>query len=185
MEFFILALIERMELRSLYAFRQEAGLEPGAIRAALQYLEEANLIERSAGGRRRCRTLTTTPEGRRILEEDWRKQMVSHPEPEAVLRMCLVALSMEGPAEVIRYLQQTVLDRSNRTANKQRESEYRAQEVGGPLTAYAWMRSVVDAHRQRSEQEAFAAIGEEMERVLNGDRSRGGAQARTTSTERW
>lgn len=178
MEFFILALIDRMGLKSLYAFRQEAGLEPGAIRIALQHLEEANLLERSEGGRRRCRTLTVTDEGRRVLEEDWRAQMVSHPEPEAVLRMCLVARAMAGPQDVVMYLRETALERGDLSVKKEREAEYLSKSIGSPLGAYAWMRAIVEGHRQRSEQEAFEAISHAMERVLTGERSDGGAHTR-------
>lgn len=91
--------------------------------------------------------------------------MVSHPEPEAVLRMCMVAWVMAGPAEVVTYLQQTADDRAARARAKGREAEYLAKTIGPPLSRYVWMRALLEADRLRSEQKAFEAIGQTVERV--------------------
>lgn len=172
MELFVLALIGQMELTSLYAFRQEAGLEPGAIRTVLQRLEKENLIERAATGRRRRRALAITPEGRAVLEENWREQMKLHLEPEAVLRMCLVAGTMAGPDAMIRYLLQASQYRASRAGMKRSEAEYLAETIDDPLSTYAWMRAMVEADRYHSEQEAFKAISQTMEKHFFPERSR-------------
>ena len=71
MEFFILALIARMGLTSLYDIRESAGLQPGGIRFSLDQLEKRGWITRSEPGRRRRRDLALTADGRELLERSW------------------------------------------------------------------------------------------------------------------
>ena len=63
MEYFILALIGRANLTSLYDFQQKAGLQPGGIRSALKRLEEFGLIHRAESSTRRRRNLSLSLEG--------------------------------------------------------------------------------------------------------------------------
>lgn len=168
MELFIMALIERIKLGSLYEFRQRAGLEPGAIRGALRRLESEGLIARSPGGRRRRRQLTLTPEGARVLDEKWRTALVDHPDAESVLRGAFLAMAMDGPEEVLRYLFGIEMDRTGKAAEKNREADYRRQNLTSPLSQYQWMRSTVEARRQQAEGEAFGMIRQFLEGELTG-----------------
>ena len=72
MEFFILALIDRAGLKSLYSFQKHAALQPGGIRPALLRLEQQKLIQRAESSRRQRRDFSLTPEGRDLLREAWR-----------------------------------------------------------------------------------------------------------------
>ena len=63
MEIFILALIDKAGLTSLYAFQQQAGLQPGGIRSTLERLEQRSLIERAESSARQRRDYSLTLEG--------------------------------------------------------------------------------------------------------------------------
>lgn len=158
MAFFILALIGRMELHSLYDFRQRASLEPGAIRNTLRHLETEELLTRSESGRRRRRDFSLTPEGRRLLAETWTASMTIHPDAESVLRTAFLAWTMAGPEEANRYLIFSAKDREQKAAQKKQEAEYRRRRITEPLSVHAWMRAVLEAHRQTAEKEVFEVI---------------------------
>jgi DNA-binding MarR family transcriptional regulator len=106
MGFFILALIGRMRLTSLYAFRQDAALEPGGIRSAMEHLEKKELITRTEPGRRKRRDLALTPAGREVVERYWTKCLRDFADAESVLRAACVVQIMDCPEYAAEYLKE-------------------------------------------------------------------------------
>lgn len=162
MELFLLALIGRMGLKSLYELRQKAALEPGAIRLTLRRLEAEELITRSERGRRMRRDLALTPAGFEALER-WHHSLQGHGDAESVLRSAFVAWTMAGPQEVVRYLSGVGYERRGRGEEKRMEAAYLERAGMDPLSAYLWMRSTTESRRLVAEGEAFLNISQTIE----------------------
>ena len=105
MEYFILALIGRANLISLYDFQQKAGLQPGGIRSVLKRLEDLGLIHRAESSTRRRQYFFSSPEGIRFLNNSWQRSLQGYPDSESVLRAAAVALLMNDEELAARYLQ--------------------------------------------------------------------------------
>lgn len=158
MEYFILALVGKVGLRSLYELRQEAFLEPGGIRSAIKALEDEKLLSRTAPGKRRRRELTLTPAGNAFLDHSWQSSLREYGDAEAVLRAALVAWLMDGPATAAAYLKQmgqSRLERAQRMRDVQEHVKCSKREL---LSSYAWMRASLEAHRRSAESEAFLSM---------------------------
>jgi DNA-binding MarR family transcriptional regulator len=158
MEFFILALVGRVGLRSLYELRSQAGLEPGAIRSAMKTLETGELISRTDPGKRRRRDLTLTPEGSALLERFWQDCLREYSDAEAVLRAAFVAWVMASPAAAALYLNRIGRSRQEKMQQMRYEEEHSRRFQTGPLSSYAWMRISHEVHRRGAESEAFLSM---------------------------
>lgn len=158
MEFFILALIGRSGLNSLYELRREAGLEPGAVRSAMKTIENNNLISRSDPGKRRRRDLALTAAGTAILERSWQSALRTYPDADAVLRAAFVALVMDGPEATAAYLNHIGRSRREKAEQMKNEAEHLKNSQTGPLSSYVWMRVSLEAHRRGAESAAFLAM---------------------------
>jgi DNA-binding PadR family transcriptional regulator len=164
MECFILALIGKLGLTSLYAFRKEAGLEPGGIRSALRHLEERGFISHAQPGRRMRRALALTAAGRAQLEHSWTRYLRERTDAETVLRTAFLAWVMDGPGHAAAYLRSTGdigKGKAQETANQAEHLERRQKDA---LSGYAWMRTLLEAHRRNAESAAFSSIGESLMR---------------------
>lgn len=158
MELFILVLIGPMALTSLYALKDEAGLEPGGIRAALARLENDELITRGDPGRRRRRDLALTPAGISVLQNSWKGCLRDHGDAESVLRSALVAWLMGGPAAAADYLDHVAELRRERAQQMMNDAAHLEHSQTRPLSSYAWMRASQEAHRRRAESETFLSM---------------------------
>jgi DNA-binding MarR family transcriptional regulator len=158
MEFFILALIGRVGLKSLYELRQQAGLEPGGIRSAMKTLENAELISRTAPGKRRRRDLTLTSTGRAVLEGSWPGCLREYPDADAVLRAAFVAWVMGSPGAAAAYLNHVGRSRREKMQQMKYDEEHLKRSQTGPLSSYAWMRISHEVHRRGAESEAFLSM---------------------------
>jgi len=158
MEFFILALIDRVGLKSLYDFRQQAGLEPGGIRSAMKTLEEKQLVSRSEPGKRRRRELSATAGGNAFLDSAWRSCLRDYPDADAVLRAAFVAWVMETPAAAAGYLNHMSQSRREGAQNMKSEADHLKSSQMEPLSSYGWMRASNEAHRRGAEGEAFLSM---------------------------
>src|SRR3954466_15952392 len=145
MEFFILALIGRVRLTSLYACRERAGLQPGGIRFSLKQLEKWGWITRSLPGRRKRRDLALTNDGSEFLERFWSKCLRDYTDGEAVLRSAFVALLMAGSECAADYLKRTSESRRGKAEEAELEAGHLEQSQTDPLSAYAWMRVLSEA----------------------------------------
>lgn len=161
MEFFILALVGRVGLKSLYELRRDAGLEPGGISSAMKTLENGQLISRKDPGKRRRRDLTLTSAGSELLERFWQDCLREYPNTDAVLRAAFVAWVMAGPGAAASYLNRVSKSRREMTQLIKHEEEnlkdLRRSQTG-PLSGYAWMRISHEVHRRGAESEAFLSM---------------------------
>jgi DNA-binding MarR family transcriptional regulator len=171
MELFILVLIGPMGLTSLYAFKDEAGLEPGGIRAALARLENDRLITRADPGRRRRRDLALTPAGISVLQNSWKGCLHDHGDAESVLRSAFVAWLMDGPAAAADYLNQIAEYRRERAQQIMNDAAHLERSQTGPLSSYTWMRASQEAHRRRAESEAFLSMCRSIKERFNNNAS--------------
>jgi len=162
MEVFILALIGKAGLTSLYAFQQQAGLQPGGIRPALERLEKQNLIERAESASRQKRNLSLTDEGSRFLNAVWKECLGDHSETEAVLRAVCIALLMGAQEKAAEYLQSLATTRRYAAEAKSLEAEQLGKTQKDPMSTYTWMRALTEARRRSAESEAFLELGQYM-----------------------
>lgn len=158
MEYFILALIGKARLTSLYAFQQRAGLQPGGIRTALQRLEDWKLITRAASSTRGRRNMSLTAEGSEFLNRSWTKCLNELTDAEGVLRTACIALLMGAPARAIEYLQTLAYDRRTKAERRRLEAETLQKTRNDPLSTYAWMRALSEAQQRNAESEALAQL---------------------------
>jgi DNA-binding MarR family transcriptional regulator len=158
MEFFILALIHRVGLTSLYTFQQRAGLQPGGIRPALARLEQRKLVERSESSARQRRDFALTAEGKALLYGAWQQCLHDHTEPEAVLRATFVAVLMGGVEQAIEFLFSVATTRHATADEKATVAERLKKTQKDPLSAYTWMRAVTESHRRNAEGDAFLQL---------------------------
>lgn len=163
MEIFILALIDKAGLTSLYAFQQQAGLQPGGIRSTLERLEERGLIERAESSARRRRDFSLTVEGLRFLEFSWQQILHDQLDTEAALRAACVALLMGPVREAIAFLEYLSTTRRSAARDRNLEAEQLGKTQKNPLTTYAWMRALTDAQRRSAESEAFSQLSQQLE----------------------
>ncbi len=180
MEFFILVLIGPMGLTSLYAFKDEAGLEPGGIRAALTRLEDRHLITRADPGRRRRRNLEVTESGYAALQNFWKDCLRDYGDAESVLRSAFVAWVMGGPAPAADYLNRIAEFRRERAQQIMNDAAHLEHFQTRPLSSYAWMRASQEAHRRRGESEAFLSMSLSIRERFNNNASDTTKSAATT-----
>ena len=164
MAFFILALIAKAGLTSLYAFQQRAGLQPGGIRIALQRLESLKLITRAESSTRNRRAMALTPEGMEFLNRSWERCLDQFTDSEGVLRAACVALLMGAPELAAQYLEKLANFHEGMANERNFEMEKlektRRKE---PLSTYAWMRALTEYRRRSAESKAFSELGHLLE----------------------
>lgn len=160
MEYYILALIGRAKLTTLYAFRQEAGLEPGAVRSALRNLEAERLVERAEASIRQRRDMALTDEGRRFLETSWPSGMREYADSESVLRAATVALLMGESEAAAKYLERMAESSRTKAVEARMKAKYLEDAKSDPLSAYGWMRVLSETHRRDADSMAFASMGQ-------------------------
>jgi DNA-binding MarR family transcriptional regulator len=163
MEYFILALIGKAGLTSLYAFQQRAGLQPGGIRSALQHLESRDLITRAKSSTRRRRDMSLTAAGIACLEGTWVQCLSDHPDMEGVLRAACVALLMGPPDCATVYLRDRAAAHLCMAMERSMEAEHMRKDRKDPLSIYAWMRMLGDGQRRNAESQAFTQLSHFLE----------------------
>ena len=163
MEYFILALIGKAGLTSLYDFQQRAGLQPGGIRSALGRLESWQLITRGESSARRRRAMSLTAEGMDFLNRTWQRCLGERTDTEGVLRAACVALLMSTPKHAIGYLQNLASDRRSTAQERSMEVEKLQKTRKDPLSTYAWMRALTEAQRRSAESTAFSQLSHLLE----------------------
>ena len=159
MEYFILALIGKARLTSLYAFQQRAGLQPGGIRTSLQRLGDRGLLERAESGSRKRRDLSLTSAGTRYLEKTWKQCLADYPDAESILRAATIAVLMGEQDYAAEYLSGVALPRESSGEEKNMEAERLGRRRLDPLSTYAWMRALTEARRREGESKAFSKLG--------------------------
>ena len=150
MGYFILALIGKAGLNSLYAFQKRAELQPGGIRPILRELERLGLIFRAESSKRGRRDFSVTDRGIAFLNETWSECLRDYLDAEAVLRATCVALLMGDPGRAGQYLQEQSRIRHAAVQEKTMKAEGRLLAKSDPLSIYGWFRAVT-AHVDEKE----------------------------------
>ena len=135
---FILAAISRGGLKTLYAFQQAAGLQPGSIKAPIQGLEKDGLLNRQEGAKRGRRAMALTEAGERFLREEWTKSMEARREIESVLRSAIVALLMGDIVKALNFLSESISCRLQGEGHKELEA---ISPQTAPIDFHTAMRS--------------------------------------------
>jgi DNA-binding PadR family transcriptional regulator len=117
MPFFLLALVSKGRLETLYGLQQHAALQPGGVQPVLRQLEDKGLLKRSEEGKRRRRVMSVTEEGKKMLAEHWQSCLVFHSDIESVLRAATVAMLMEQPHFAHGYLLERAADYESKSKN--------------------------------------------------------------------
>jgi DNA-binding MarR family transcriptional regulator len=173
MEFFILALVGKIGLGSLYELRQQAGLEPGSIRSAMKALEEKRFISRTGPGKRGRRALALTSAGSAFLEHSWQSSLREYADADAILRAAFVAWIMADPPAAAAYLEGIGQSRRERAQQMKKQQEHLKNSQMGPLSAYAWMRVSHEVHRRIAESEAFLSMSGFIEECFASNAAKG------------
>lgn len=159
MEFFVLALVSRGGLRSLYELQHGAGLQPGGIRPVLDRLEEDGLLERSKQERRRRRAMSVTTRGERLLEAFWRDCMREYPDVESIFRAATVAILMESPQSAFDYLAGVAGGFEDNVPSV----EVSRDKKRAPIEWYTLMRSFWEVRRRKCVAGALREVAAELE----------------------
>jgi DNA-binding PadR family transcriptional regulator len=163
MEFFLLALIEKAGLTTVYLLQKEASLQPGGIRPALKRLESAGLLERKDESARSKRELVVTEKGSKFLSDHWFSTLQSYIELESVLRATATAFLMEKSKTAHRYLEDAIVERERSAVQRDLEATS-YQDRSDPLSNYMWMRAICESHRRRAEVNALRSINERLKK---------------------
>lgn len=159
MEFFLLAVIGKGGLTSLYELQKRAGLEPGGIRPALARLELDGYLTRAEHAARNKKRLRLTAKGIHFLEKNWSLSLQNFSDFESVLRATAVALLMGEPKTARMHLKATSFQRTE--AAKQIEAESGSTPTdGNALSFYRWMRLVHEARRSHQEARVLLEVRE-------------------------
>jgi DNA-binding PadR family transcriptional regulator len=154
LEYYLLALLAKTDLRSLYDFHQKAFVEPGSIRISLERLEANGFITRAESSYRNRREFSITNAGRQFLEENWQKCLRPYPYAYAIMRAAIVALFMNHPLRAATYLEgqqrlaETNADRAQRNLEVLRQSSQSPK----PLISYRFMRAKLVSERRTVEE---------------------------------
>jgi DNA-binding MarR family transcriptional regulator len=153
MEIFLMAAVSRGGLNTLYALKQEAGLEPGSIKKAIEDLVEAGLLHRSEGAKRGRRAMAVTDAGERLLVAEWKDSLDPRREVESVLRGVTVALLMDDIGEAIRFLGESALERERRQGPHGLGTVPREST---PVDLHSAMREIYESRRRKMEAEVLS-----------------------------
>jgi len=154
---FLLAMIDQ-GLETPYELLRDAGISPGAAIPALQRMEKAGLLKKSAAGSRRRRSYSLTTTCRSELKE-FLSRSFSAPCPkdlDAALRTIALAATTKGKKNAAERLLLEL--REHRSAL---EKEMRAVSTELPNHAselYSWLGKSFEAARLKGEREALAKI---------------------------
>ena len=160
MPIFLLALVSKAGLRTLYDLQQQAGLQPGGIIPILRQLENGGLLKRSEEGKRRRRILAVTTEGERVLATDWPGCVVFHRDVESVLRASTIALLM-GQSHLARnYLIDVAAEYESKSRNLPTRDVHSSQSV---LDLYVSMRGGWETARLESAAETLRGIAGDLQ----------------------
>jgi DNA-binding PadR family transcriptional regulator len=158
MEFFLLALVGKCGLTSLYSLRERAGLQPGAIAPAIRELENLDFITRTEPGARMRREIRLSEAGSAFLEASWIQSQRDYPEMESVLRGTMIALLMADSSAATKYLQDAIETRERQADEARSRAQYLDPLPPEILDDFAWMRSVTEMGRRKSEAQTLSRI---------------------------
>ena len=171
MQLFLLTLIAKGGVRTVYQLKRDALLSQGGVRSALKWLQENDYLERSGPlGDLNRKEIAVTRRGLEVLEYQWRKGVdeILNWDTDTSLRFAWVALLMDKAAG-LEALHSSA--RGSQTVAKyfQQQAE-QGCDIGSPVSVYRWMRVVLTAERDEAESRALTRIAEYLDAHLNTDR---------------
>jgi len=157
LEYYVLALLAKTDLRSLYDFHQEAFLEPGSIRISLERLEANGFITRANSSYRNRREFSITNPGRQFLEENWQECLRPYSQADAIIRAATVALFMNHPLRAAIYLERQQALAETNADRARHDLEVLRQTGKSPkaLISYRFMRAELVGERRKAEEYAL------------------------------
>lgn len=166
MTLFLMAVIGRGGLNTLYALQRKAELQPGSIRQVLEHLVKAGLLNRSEVEQRghRRRTMELTEAGEALLEGEWKNNLDAKREMESVLRGATVALLMNDIGEAMNFLHRSAFERVRRQGP--RELGPISPETT-PMDLHAAMREVYESRRREMEADVLRKFADNLMEVAN------------------
>jgi DNA-binding MarR family transcriptional regulator len=160
MDFFVLAMVSRGGLHSLYDLQQKVGLQPGGIHPVLKKLEQAGFLGRSKQERRRRRLMTVTQEGEHFLNEAWHECQDDYGDVESVLRAATVGILMGDVPRTCRYLLEIAKQHDKAVPGAQ---EMPKKKGLSDVEWYQHVRWHWESSRRKSAASVFREIAKELE----------------------
>lgn len=160
MPLFVLALVSKGGVNTLYALQHQAGLQPGGVQPVLRRLEKEGLLQRSEEGKRRRRALVVTDKGKEALAANWRSCLGFYGDVESVLRAATTSLLMGDQKAAYRYLLNVADDYERRS---------RGAHAGNPdyqgslVDWYGYMRTQWETARLHSAAQALRTMANTIE----------------------
>ncbi len=174
LEFFLVTLIEKAELRTVYELHRELGLSPGALRPALENLVKRGYLEKSEAGSRGRQEFVLTGKGEEILSVHWQGFLQQPPEGDAdsVVRVAW-ALNVLNARASIDFLESAAAARERMARASSREAESFREKEDQLVAVYRWMRAVARAEQYRADAKCFTQLARRLERRGRGKRPAG------------
>jgi DNA-binding PadR family transcriptional regulator len=160
MPLFVLALVSKGGLNTLYALQHEAGLQPGGVQPVLRQLERDGLLLRSEEGKRRRRVMVVTDKGQATLAAHWHGCLDLYWDVESVLRAATVALLMDVPRVASAYLLNMAYE-YDRKSSDSRTSD--PDDRASLVEWYGYMRTHCETSRLRSAAQALRTMAKTIE----------------------
>jgi DNA-binding MarR family transcriptional regulator len=160
MELFLLGVVARGNLRSLYELQRTVGLEPGGIRPALRRLEKEELLVRSREAKRRRRLIEATEKGRQALEQHWAGCIQLYADAESVLRAAGLAVLMGRHQFAGTYLDGMAKEYEHK-AGVEKANAAQAHS-SNPLHFYGFMRALWQTRRHQATAAVFRDLAPEL-----------------------
>jgi DNA-binding MarR family transcriptional regulator len=155
MPLFVLAMVSRGGLNTLYSLQHQAALQPGGVQTVLRQLERDGLLQRSEEGKRRRRAMVVTDKGKEILAAHWQSCLGFYMDVESVLRAGTTSLLMGDQKAACHYLLNVADDYERRS---------RAAHAGHPdyqgslVDWYGYMRTQWETARLQSAAQTLRMI---------------------------
>lgn len=168
LEFFLLALISKAGLTTVYALRNRSGLSWGGIRPSLVRLEQWGLLARAPIGKLNRREFILTEAGRRRLRSGWSDRALKvMRDPDAdldsLVRAGWLAWAME-PGEAAAFL--AAAAETRRTAAQSLARQNREEMPEEVLEVYHWMHTSCRGSQLEAEQQALEKLTRHLEEAL-------------------
>jgi hypothetical protein len=157
MGIFLLAVISRGRLNTLYALQHGLQLQPGSVAPVIHALVQEGLLQRSEAKKKRgSKPMAVTSAGEQLLNDRWKEGLEVDREIETIVRGTTVALLMGDCATAIQHLLGAAHARG-------RGSESAVFDVPAsawtPISLHARMRALFQKRRYAMEAEVLAELG--------------------------
>jgi DNA-binding PadR family transcriptional regulator len=159
MQLFVLAMIAKGGVKTVYEMKRDAGLSQGGTRNSLEWLQQNDYIKRSDPvGELQKKEFAVTSKGLQVLQRQWQwglNEFVTW-DVETVLRIVWVALQMDRSSAL------QLLTSSARAldfiSKRWREGAEAEPKPDSSLETYRWMACVLEEERADAQRRALTRI---------------------------